>query len=647
MNRSASRPTPIVTAGWPIAFATAFKRRNHPTESKSAPRGITIYMMAMSSHRFVLIVWLLGVGAGGCAENASVPAAPVSDSHPGNRIAEQPVAEHPLAGRPGLKLQSVPPRAAREGADVVAARGIAFSDVAGERGLDCVWPRQPRPMTALHAFGSGCAAFDADNDGWQDVLLVCDPHPRLYRNLGGTHFEEVTAASGLGAVAADWAGCAIGDYNADGLLDVLVTGYRRLALYKNTGNMRFELATTEAGLDAANEGCWGSSAGFMDLDGDGWLDLVILNYVVFDENSQQYCEYAPGVKSGCNPKIYPPERGRIWRNTGAGAFLPVPREQGMNDTHGIALVLAFSDLDQDGRMDFYIGNDGIPADLMHNRGQMQFENIAPLAGVAISDNSTAVSAMGADWDDFDHDGFLDLAVTNWQGKGFVLFRGLGRNLFVDDSRKTGLARSTMSRLGFGAKWVDFDNDGWSDLFFVNGHVYDNSAEIHGPQVPFRQPSALFWNDEGKKLVDITSALGADVNRTTVGRGSATADFNNDGRVDLLAVDFEGPVMLLENRTQSSNHWLTLDLRGNAPNLFAYGARVTGRSGNRVWLAEVSPTSSYLSSSDLRIHWGLGEQTSLDSLTIRWPSGREQTLQHVMADQILQVREPVETTKRRE
>jgi len=491
-------------------------------------------------------------------------------------------------------------------------------------------------MTALDAFGCGCAAFDGDNDGWQDVLLIADPHPKLFRNVGSGHFDDVTSASGLTAETGDWGGCALGDFNADGLLDILLTGYRRLALYKNVGGLRFQPVTAEAGLDPSNSGIWGSSAGFMDLDGDAWLDLVILNYVVFDEHSQQYCEYAPGRRSGCNPKIYPPEHGRIWRNTGQGGFEAVPQEQGMRDTRGVALVLAFTDLDQDGRMDFYVGNDGVPADLMHNLGNMRFENIASLAGVAVSDDSSAVSAMGADWGDFDRDGELDLVVSNWHGEGFVLFRGLGGKLFADCAPKTRLARATRNRMGFGAKWVDFENDGWPDLFFVNGHVYDNSAEIHGPGVPFRQPSSFLVNQLGKRFIDVTATLDEEVQRSMVGRGSAAADFDNDGRIDLLAVDFEGAAMLLENRSETKNHWLTLDLRGLPPNRFAYGAHVVGKAGERVWLADVSPASSYLSSSDPRIHWGLGELNQLDSLSIRWPSGAEQTLTRIDADQILKI-----------
>lgn len=513
---------------------------------------------------------------------------------------------------------------------------LSFVDVATERGVIYEWPQQPRPMTALDAFGAGCAAFDFDDDGWQDILLVAHPSPLLFRNEAGKRFKNVTDECGLNSISGRWTGCAVGDYDADGRLDLLITGYHQLCLLKNTDGRRFRDVTVSAGLDPSNQGYWGASAGFMDLDNDGWLDMVILNYVIYGPDSQKYCEYSPGVVSGCGPRTYPPEYGQIWRNKGGRGFELVPASQGMESTHGVGLVLAFHDLDDDGRQDFYIGNDGVAADLMSNQGNLVFENIAVVAGVATSDSGGAVSSMGADWGDYNRDGLLDLAVTNWQGDSFVLFHNLGNRLFVDNARSTDLGPMTRSRLGFGAKWIDFENDGWSDLFFVNGHVYDNSAEIHGESIAFRQPMFLFWNDRGRKFVDIVPRLGQDVQRTMVGRGSATIDFNNDGRVDLLAIDYEGPTVLLENRTQTANHWLTIDLRGKSPNTFAYGARVTGKSSDRIWVAEVSPASSYLSSSDPRIHWGLGDVTHLETLTIHWPTGVSQTLNNVRADQILRI-----------
>ncbi len=521
----------------------------------------------------------------------------------------------------------------------VDAAGIEFADVTRERGIAIVLPKQPRPLRALEAFGCGCALLDYDNDGWLDVLLAADPHALLYRNMKGERFADVTKDTGLSLVEADdWTGCAVGDYDGDGWLDVLLTGFHRLALLRNAGGDRFKDVTEQVEFDPLNHGHWGASAGWMDLDKDGDLDLVILNYVVFGPESKQYCELTPGVTSGCPPREYPPEFGEVWRNNGEQGFeLIAPETSGMSATNGIALVLAFTDFDDDNRMDFYIGNDGARADMMHNLGGMKFENVGEKSGLAASRDYDSMSAMGADWADYNRDGRLDLTVTDFQKEGFAIYRNEGGGLFLEVGNRMGVAAATYNRLGFGAKWIDMDNDRWPDVCYANGHVYDNVGDME-PGVAFRQPTMFFRNLEGKRFVDLAPVLDGAVMRPLVGRGSATGDFNNDGRTDLLAVDFEGPAMLLENRSQTPHHWLTLDLRCAAPNVFAYGARATGHAGDDVWVAEVSPASSYLSSSDPRIHWGLGPFERLEKLVIRWPSGEEQSFENVAADQFLRITE---------
>lgn len=561
----------------------------------------------------------------------------------------------------------------------VETGGIQFTEVAKERGLLHVWPRQPRPMTLRETFGCGCATFDYNNDGLQDVLLVADPHPILFRNTGDGAFENVTAESGLKAIPAhgvtasprspgsldeagvghrgrshggrgirsaqwaDWTGVAVGDYDGDGWLDVLLTGFHRLALFRNDGGKTFSDVTRQAGLDSANHAHWGSSAGFMDLDGDSRLDLVVLNYVAFGPDSRQYCELVPGVVSGCPPNFYPPERGEIWRNTGRGAFEMLAASAAMDETSGVALVLAFTDLDGDNRQDLYIGNDRTRAEFLHNQGEMEFKNTAVEIGLTAGPGWIPMAAMGADWGDFNRDGLLDLTVTDYQGNSFALFQheahdsgGSARwHSFVEVGHPTGVGPATRNRLGFGVKWLDMDNDGWPDLCYANGHVYDNAGEINAGET-FRQPSLLLRNDTGRRFVDLTPAFDPALAKPIVGRGSATADFNNDGRVDLLIVDYEGAPLLLENQSQTENHWIKFDLHGAGANTFAYGARITAQADDMVWVGEASPASSYLSSSDPRIHFGLGKLTSLDTVTIRWPSGRVEELHDVRADKIVHV-----------
>lgn len=517
--------------------------------------------------------------------------------------------------------------------------GIEFADVTRQRGITFTWPTQRRPMRSTEAFGCGCALLDYDNDGWLDVLLVTEPHAVLYRNVKGERFEDVSNAAGLSLTRADdWIGCAVGDYDGDGWLDLLLTGFHRLALLRNAAGQRFEEVTGQVELDPLNHGHWGSSAGWMDLDSDGDLDLVVLNYVVFGPEVKQYCELHPGVLSGCPPREYEPEFGEMWRNNGERGFELIGAEtSGMSTTSGVALVLAFTDYDDDNRMDFYIGNDGNKAEMMHNQGGMKFENVGEMSGLSVGREYKPMAAMGADWADFNRDGLLDITVTDFQKNCFALYRNEGGGFFLEVGNLTGITLTTCNRLGFGAKWIDMDNDRWPDICYANGHVYDNIGEME-KGADFRQPIMLYRNLEGARFVDLVPVLGGDLKRPLVGRGSATGDFNNDGRNDLLVVDFEGPPMLLENRSRTPHHWLSLDLRGAAPNVFAYGARATAHVGDEVWVSEVSPASSYLSSSDRRIHWGLGPFERLEKLVVRWPSGEEQTFDDVPADQFLRITE---------
>jgi enediyne biosynthesis protein E4 len=518
-----------------------------------------------------------------------------------------------------------------------AFREIRFENQARTGGLRHRWHRQPRPLRNLDSFGCGCAFLDYDNDGWQDILLVDTPHAVLYRNRQDGTFEDVSETTGLSRHRGDWKGCAVGDYDGSGSLDLLLTGYRRLALLNNREGRAWVDMTAAAGLDPANRRQWGSSAGFMDLDADGRLDLALLNYVVFGPQERQYCELRPGIMGGCPPGFYAPEFPELWQNLGNGRFQDRTAFCGIKDTNGKALVLAFADIDDDGRIDFYIGNDTTPSDLMRNLGGMRFENIGVSSGAAYGEQSgQGIAAMCADWGDYDRDGRLDLVVTANSDESYSLLRNAGGGLFEYASRVTGISGPTFKPLGFGGKWLDMDNDGWLDLVFANGHVQDVAPRLD-PQSTFRQPLMLFHNQRGW-FVDLVPALGGDLAAPLLGRGLATGDYDNDGRIDILVVDYEGAPLLLQNRSRTSNHWLKLDLRMAGSNRFAYGARVTASAGRQFWVAEVSPASSYLSSSDPRLHLGLGDVTLLDNLTIRWPSGRRDTLRKVPVDRILRVEE---------
>lgn len=520
----------------------------------------------------------------------------------------------------------------------IPATAIRFEDAAAASGIGFRWPTQKRPLGTKEAFGCGCAFLDFDNDGWQDILLVAKPHAVLYRSIKGRRFEDVTARMGLDKVTGDWKGCAVGDTDGDGFLDILLTGFHRLALLQNERGERFSDMTAAAGLSPTNHGHWGSSAGFMDLDGDGTLDLIIVNYVRFGPNTPDYCTLAPGVKSGCPPSTYQSEYPELWQNAGGGRFRDATAHSGLNTTHGTGLILTFFDGNEDGRPDFYIGNDGLLADLMQNEGRLRFKNVGNLSGISAMENGDSISAMGADWGDYNRDGRPDLAVSNFSRLPFQLFENTGDGLYRHEEAATGLASPTVNALGFGTKWIDVDNDGWPDLLFANGHVYDNPGAIDGFST-FRQRLMLFQNQNGKRFTDIAPALGVGLTKPILGRGLATGDYDNDGKMDALIVDYEGSPLLLHNRTRTADHWLTLDIRGAAPNTFAYGARVTARAEKQVWVGSVSPASSYLSSSDPRIHFGLGPVARLDTITIQWLDGQKQVLRDVRADRILPLSPP--------
>jgi hypothetical protein len=412
-------------------------------------------------------------------------------------------------------------------------------------------------MTNVEAFGCGCAALDYDGDGWIDILLVAAPHPILYRNRGNGTFDDRTAEAGLDRVTGDWKGCAVGDYDGDGRLDILLTGLRCLCLLRNVGGRSFVDVTRQAGLDPANHAHWASGAGFMDLDGSGRMDLVILNYVVNGPKEPKYCEFVPGVRSGCPPSSYKPEFPELWQNLGNGRFRNItaecgldPRESGWS-IQGKALVVAFADYDDDGLVDFYIGNDGTPAELMHNLGHHRFGNEGVRQGVAMGVNNQAQASMGADWADFDRDGRLDLANSAFADEPYSVYRN-GGSYFENVSTQVGIAEPTRKPLGFGLKFVDVDNDGYPDLVFANGHVYDNAEKVDAGST-FRQPTLLFHNREGLRFESIGPAAGEAFSRPILGRGLATADFDNDGRMDILIIDYEARRSC---STTSANPWAT-------------------------------------------------------------------------------------------
>jgi hypothetical protein len=515
-----------------------------------------------------------------------------------------------------------------------APNGIRMVDVAESAGLRYRWKlTDKRPLRNLDTFGCGCAFVDYDGDGKLDILLVGEPTCGLFRNRGDGTFEDVTARMGLGAFPGPWKGCAVGDYDGDGYPDVLLTGYRRLLLLRNAGGAHFTDATAAAGLPRDNHNQWGSSCGFMDLDGDGDLDLVVLNYVVFNDKTPQLCELTPGVMSGCPPQTYQPEHGQLYENSNS-RFVDSTRASGFDHTSGKGLAIGFCDYDDDGRIDFYAGNDGTPADLMHNEGGLRFRNMGQESGTAFgSIAGQPIAAMGVDWSDYNRDGYPDFATTAFENEAYNLFQNLGNGFFRSTADEAGITGPTFRPLGFGTLFEDVDNDGYPDLIFANGHVYDNVDKIT-PGSTFLQPLMLFHNEGGTRMVDIAPKLGDGWTRPILGRGSARGDYDGDGRIDMLVVDYSGAPLLFHNETPATYHWLDVTAKGAGKNRQGYGLHVAVSAGAQHWVGEISPAASYLSTSAPDLHLGLGTVTQLDTVELRWPSGKRQTLHGVKADRIL-------------
>lgn len=528
---------------------------------------------------------------------------------------------------------------------VLDPSGVQFVDVARKAGLDTTFTiAGGRPLNILQTTGGGCAFLDFNNDGNLDILLVSNPTPQLYAGDGKGHFKNVGAALGFvpmrPSAEALWQGCAVGDYDNDGYDDIYLSGYRCGQLWHNIGGKRWENVTTKAGLPADWYYYWGTSCGFGDFDGDGRLDLVVGNYVLFYTGAQarfslQTCQEAPGVFTSCSPSVYYGQNPLFFHNLGAGRFRDEKR--GLPGKNVKTLAVAFADYDADGAQDIYLANDTTLGILLHNDGHAHFENRSGVSGTAFALEHTPISGMGADWADYDNDGRLDLIVSNYAGQGKPLYHNAGDGLFTDVENQVGLDPQHVPYLAFGVKWLDYDNDGWPDLIFANGDIADTIHRAY-PERSYRYPTQVLRNTGGDKpgqpitFANVGPGMGADVNRPVVGRGLATGDFDNDGRIDVLIVDAEGAPVLLHNENGKVGHWIGFLLIGTGrSNRDALGARMIVKAGGHTWFKEVQTAGSYLSASDKRLLFGLGNSTPPISVQVRWPDGRTQTWKNLPVD----------------
>ena len=439
----------------------------------------------------------------------------------------------------------------------------------------------------------------------------------------------MTAEVGLSGLSGHFLGCAVGDYDNDGYPDIYISGYQAGVLLHNVGGKRFEDVTAASGIPPQP---WGTSAAFADVDGDGKLDLYVGNYVRFDSGSKQYC-LTNGVKTSCPPGTYDGVPGRLYRNLGGGHFADVTAKWGLQSSPGKTLGVAFADFDRSGRQSLALANDEVPGCLFLNMGG-SFKDIGPSAGTAYSSVGQPHAGMGEDWGDYDADGRLDLTVMTFSTELKPVFHNEDRHFFVDESSQLGLTGVLSPYVAFGVKWIDASNDGWLDLLIANGHTSDNIADT-GQGYTYREPTIFLKNQAGKRFVPIAQA---DLDVPIVGRGLAIGDYDNDGKVDALVVDSEGKPILLHNTTKNAGHWLMLRLIGRKGNRDGYGAEITLETAKRKILRHCHADGSYLSSSDPRVHFGLGDENLVRRLTIRWPGGGVQTLENIVPDRILTLEE---------
>jgi hypothetical protein len=522
---------------------------------------------------------------------------------------------------------------------------VVFEEVSGRAGLDFVLRNGATGSKHLvETMLGGVAAFDYDGDGRADIffcngarlpdLRKSDPtfSNRLYRNNGDGTFSDVTARAGVAGRGYSM-GVAAGDFDNDGHADLFVAGVRNQTLYRNRGDGTFEDVTARSGLDSR---LWSVAAGWFDYDRDGSLDLFVVRYLDWDPSAEPACREGD-VRTYCHPRLFRGLANALYRNNGDGTFTDVSASSGIAAHVGKGMGLAFADFDGDGDLDVFVTNDTTPNFLFRNDGS-RFREVALEAGVAYNDDGRAVSAMGVDFRDYDNDGREDLFVTALANESFALYRSLGGLLFRDVTYPARVGRAVAASSGWSNGIFDFNNDGYKDLFSANGDVQDNT-ELYTSR-PSRQRSSLLLNRGDGTFLDWSERAGPGLQVVGLHRGAAFADFDGDGRIDVVVTRINERAELFRNASRSPRHWLQLRLVGTRSNRSAIGARVrvVGASGHVQW-NHVTTAVGYSSSTDAQLHFGLGADRSASMVEIRWPDGAGQRITDVPADQVLVVRQP--------
>lgn len=520
-----------------------------------------------------------------------------------------------------------------------------FSNISAESGIDFIHISGDRhnKSSIMEAKGGGIAAFDYDNDGWVDILVVQGstletfhdpgaPFSRLYRNLGKGRFEDVTAEVGLGFHG--WGmGAATADYDNDGDTDLYLTCFGRNVLYENREGVFVDI-TDRAGVGDSR---WSTSASFADYNNDGYLDLYVSNYLDIDvqnlalPGSGPNCYYL-GVATFCGPRGIKGATDSLYFGTGDGKFDEVSEKTGAVDEHAyFGLGVISSDLDNDGDLDIYVANDATPNLLFENLGDGTFREVALSCGLALSGDAREQASMGLDSGDFNNDGWLDLFATHFASDYSTLYENRGGLVFEDISFKAGIVRSEWLLVSWGTRFADFNHDGWKDIYHSNGHVYPFLLEGRFKE-RYYQHGTLLINRQDGTFLDVSAEAGLDRFSQTAGRGTAFADFDNDGDIDIVVACLGDRPLLIRNDRRDLNHWIQFKLIGRVGNRDGIGARILIWSGGKEQQWEVKRTVGIYSSSDPRAHFGLGGNQKVERMEIRWPGGRTQKFENIAADQ---------------